>query len=280
MLADFFKMNVPFTKLDRDAFVTHLRTSKHICNVFYEPDILENQKISGIRFENVSFSKTRIENVTFSECVFTDCLFIGSILRSVEFHDCFFENCNFFKAVFESVYAKPHQFRKAITDSKYSNIAVQLYHQLRENYYKESQREFKNEAEYFFGHWNRRNEFIQARRRRKRWYRYVPWHIVSWLYGYLLGYGYRLRNVLATTLALVVAVTWTNHACSGYLFSTPTNPSIIKTIYFTITTMATLGASGYSPDTEIGYVFVVFNVFFGISILSATISAIFKKVIR
>ena len=44
--------------------------------------------------------------------------------------------------------------------------------------------------------------------------------------------------------------------------------------------MATLGASGYDPDTEIGYLFVIVNVIFGISILSATIGAVFKKVIR
>jgi hypothetical protein len=198
----------------------------------------------------------------------------------VELHDCAFINCNFFKSVFDSVYAKPHQFRKTIKEARYSNIAVHLYHQLRENYYKNSQREFKNEAEYYFGHWKRKNEYIQAHRSDKKWHQYLPSHIGSWLYGHLLGYGYRVRNLVATTFLFVTALIGANYAFAEHLFQAPTEPTVIKTIYLTITTMATLGASGYTPDTELGYLFIVINVLFGISILSATIGAIFKKVIR
>lgn len=280
MLKDFFRLNKPFNKFDRQALASHLKTSKHICNILYEPDLYDEDKVNAVTFENVSFSKTTINNVTFSNCTFQDCLFIGTGFSSVEFHDCAFENCNFFKSTFHAVYARPHQFRKAITDEKYANIAVHLYHQLRENYYQESQREFKNEAEYYFGHWHRKNEYIQAKRRNKKWYSYRLQHIGSYLYGYLLGYGYRLRNLVATTFVLLSITIWTNYTFAKYLFTAPVEPSLVKTIYFTLTTMATLGASGYSPDTEIGYLFVVANVIFGISILSATIGAIFKKVIR
>jgi len=280
MLTDFFNLNTPFEKFDRDMFFVQLRTSKHICNVRYEPGFFENKKVSGVTFENFSFSKTVIRHVTFFNCIFKDCLFIGTEFDSVELHDCAFENCNFFKSKFSSVYAKPRQFRKTITDKQYSNIAVHLYHQLRENYYKESQREFKNEAEYYFGHWKRKNELSQSKRKGQKWYQYLHRHVGSWLYGYLLGYGYRLRNLVATASVIMVLIVSTNHALTSYLFSKPTDSSLIKTIYFTVTTMATLGASGYNPDTEVGYMFVVLNVFIGISILSATISAIFKKVIR
>jgi hypothetical protein len=280
MLKDFFKLNGRFEKFNKANFFTHLRTSRHICNVLYESDSLEKKKITDFKFENVSFSKTHINQVTFSSCVFNDCLFIVTTFKSVEFHDCTFQDCNFFKAKFESVYAKPRQFRKAITDDRYSNIAVHLYHQLRENYYKESQREFKNEAEYFFGHWKRKNEFRQSKRKGKKWYQYQLHHIGSWLYGYLLGYGYRLRNLVATTTIVLFLAVLANYFFASYLFSIPTEPTLVKTVYFTITTMATLGASGYNPNTEIGYMFVVLNVLIGISVLSATISAIFKKVIR
>jgi len=280
MLNDFFKLNLPFEKFDTETLLSHLKTSKHICNVLYEPTILEKQNISGVVFENVSFSKTTIEKVTFNDCVFRDCLFIGTEFSSVEFHDCEFDNCNFYKAKFTDVYAKPSQFRKAIKDKNYSNIAVNLYHQLRENYYRESQREFKNEAEYFFGHWRRRNDLIQGSRKGKKWYKYIPTFLFSTVYGYLLGYGYRLRNLVATTTLIIAITVATNYYFAAHLFSTPTKPSALKTIYFTITTMATLGASGYTPDTETGYLFIVANVTIGISIFSATISAIFKKVIR
>ena len=123
MLADFFKLNRPFEKFDQDAFSVQLRTSRHICNVLYEPELLEKRKITGVKFENTSFSKTRIHAVTFAKCVFEDCLFIGTSFRSVEFHDCSFHNCNFYKSTFEAVYAKPGQFRNAITEGTYANIA-------------------------------------------------------------------------------------------------------------------------------------------------------------
>jgi hypothetical protein len=280
MLNDFFKLNKEFEIFDRNRFSSHLKTSRHICNILYEPDIYDKEKVKGVKFENISFSKTTIADVTFSECTFQDCLFIATKFKYVAFHDCKFENCNFYKSKFHSLYARPHQFRKSITDEKYANIAVHLYHQLRENYYQESQREFKNEAEYYFGHWNRKNEYIQAKRKKKKWYSYIVQHIGSYLYGYLLGYGYRLRNLIATTFVLLSVTTWANYTFANYFFTEPVEKSLIKTIYFTLTTMATLGASGYSPDTEVGYLFVVANVIFGISILSATIGAIFKKVIR
>ncbi|MCI0427902.1 MAG: pentapeptide repeat-containing protein [Nitrospiraceae bacterium] len=280
MLKDFFRLNLPFERFDRHSFLQHLRASKHICNVLYESGSFENERMSGITFENVSFSKTAIRRVTFSSCVFKDCLFIGTVFDSVEFHDCHFEHCNFYKSKFASVYGKPKQFRKAITDKRYSNIAVHLYHQLRENYYRDSQRDFKNEAEYYFGHWNRENELIQSKRKGQKWYQYLPRHVGSWLYGYLLGYGYSLRNLVATTSVIIIMLVTMNYAVARYLFATPTDSSLIKTVYFTITTMATLGAAGYNPDTEIGYAFVILNVLIGISIFSATISAILKKVIR
>src|SRR6266576_5221357 len=153
MLKNFFQLNHPFERIDKNTFLRHLRTSKHICNLLFEFDLLENQKVTGITFENVSFSKKTIRRVTFSNCVFKDCLFIGTAFDLGEFHDSEFDDCNFYKAKLDSVYAKPKQFRKAITDPKFANIAVHFYQELRNNYYKDSQREFKNEAEYYFGHW-------------------------------------------------------------------------------------------------------------------------------
>jgi hypothetical protein len=280
MLNDFFKLNEPFIKFDEEKLKEHLKTSQDIRNVLYEPTLLGSLKISNVTITNVSFSKTFIDKVTFSDCHFIDCLFIGTIFKSVEFHDCYFDNCNFFKSKFENVYAKPHQFRKAIKEGKYSNIAVHLYQQLRENYYRNSQKEFKNEAEYFFAHWNRKNEFNQARRKKKNLIKYVPSHVLSWLYGYLFGYGYRVRNLVITTFSMLIIAIVANHIYAEYLFPKSKIITIPKSIYFTITTMSTLGASGYDPDTNVGYGFVIGNVLFGIGILSATISAIFKKVIR
>jgi uncharacterized protein YjbI with pentapeptide repeats len=163
MLKDFFKLNQPYKKLDMDEFEEQLCVSKHLCNILYLPDELTSKKIVDTTFENVSLSKTNINKLTFKNCVFKDCLFIGSFFESVEFHDCSFENCNFFKAKLKDVYAKPKQFQNTILDSKYSNIAIHLYQQLRENYYSSSQKEFKNDAEYYFCVWKRKNDYVQAK---------------------------------------------------------------------------------------------------------------------
>jgi len=280
MLKDFFKLNSPFESFDSKKFDEQLQVSKHLCNILYLPEKLTSKKINSVTFENVSFSKTAISKLTFQKCIFKDCLFIGTEFNSVEFHGCIFENCNFFKSKFNSVYAKPVQFRKAITDTKFSNIAVHLYQQLRENYYQGSQREFKNEAEYYFCVWKRKNDFIQAKRNNIKPYKFLPGHVVSWIYGALLGYGYQLKNLVITTCFIVGSLILANHIFADFLFADPTTKSIIKTTYFTITTMATLGASGYVPNTDVGYVFVIINVLTGISIFSATINSIFKKVIR
>ena len=85
---------------------------------------------------------------------------------------------------------------------------------------------------------------------------------------------------MVTTLVIIILAVVMNHAFASYLFATPTNPSFIKTIYFTITTMVTLGATGYSPNTEFGYVIVVINALLGITIFSTTISAVFKRITR
>lgn len=280
MLQDFFKLNSPFVRFNREELLEHLRTSKHIHGVLYEPDSLEDHTFHEITFENVSFSKTKLHRITFNACVFKDCLFIATHFDSVEFHDCSFQDSNFYKSEFTRVYAKPSQFRRAISDDRYANIAVHLYQQLSENYHQESQRQFKNEAEYYLAHWTRKNDIIQSKRKGVKWHRWVPAYVASWIYGSLFGYGYRLRNLLVTTLCIIAFAVIVNHMCARYLFSAPTQPSIVKTFYFTITTMSTLGASGYEPNTKVGYMFVVVNVMLGMTILSTTITAFFKRVIR
>jgi len=228
MLNDFFKLNVPFEKFDQARMDSQLKTSKHIMNVLFEPDILADRKVSGVTFENVSFSKTKIENVTFRDCSFVDCLFIGSSLVHVELHGCTFDNCNFYKSNFEKIYAKPWQFRKAILNPSYANIAVHLYHQLRESYYQDSQREFKNEAEYFFSKWKRKYEYLEAKRKKRPWYKYHPSHALSFAYDALFGYGYRLRNLFASTLVVVTTLVAINHLAADHFFVGCEHPSILK----------------------------------------------------
>ena len=279
MLKDFFKLDEPYQEIDKSA-LADCRSACTVRDALYRPDLLDEMTFEAVSFQNVSFSKTRLEKLTFKRCTFTDCLFINTTFTNVRFHGCEFRDCNFFQAKLDSVYGKPKQFRKAITHKQFANIAVHLYQQLLGNYYEDSQREYKNEAEYYAGHWKRINDRQQAKVERLKWFQYVPKYVGSWLYGYLLGYGFRLRNTLVTTAIIFFLMVSLNHLCANYLFSAPTRVTKVKSLYFTITTMATLGASGYSPDTDTGYIFVIINVVIGIGIVTATSTAIIKKVIR
>ena len=44
--------------------------------------------------------------------------------------------------------------------------------------------------------------------------------------------------------------------------------------------MVTLGAEGYNPDTDCGYLIVVINALFGVLIVGSTINTILRKVTR
>lgn len=280
MLKDFFKLNDETEEFDAERMSSQLKTSKHIINVLFRPNELKEMTIEDIKFENVSLSKTRIEKCTFKNCIFEDCLFIGAVFNEVSFHKCTFKNCNFFRAAFSHVYGRPEQFKNSIIDERYSNIAVHLYQELRENYHLEAQKEFKNEAEYYFSKWKRKLFVVEAKRKDLSKHQYFPYYFASLLYDIILGYGYRLRNLVVSTLILITFVIAINHFFAEYLFIGEEHPSLIKSIYFTITTMATLGASGFSPLSEVGYAVVTVNVLIGISVLTATFNSIFRKVIR
>lgn len=283
-------MTDPFFKLDNgdkalklesfSFFDERIKTSKHLCNLLYYPEKLEGITIEGVAFENFSFAKTIIENVIFKNCTFTDCLFIGTHFLNGSIHHCQFIRCNFFRATFKGVYAKPNQFKNAIQNNKYANIAVSLFNQLRNVYKEDSQKEYKSEAEYYFYKWKRIESVNSAKIDGVKWHLYTPQRIGSFLYGLLFGFGYRLRNLIVTTFIVLFVLISINHCYYYLIFKSVSDQSVIKSIYFTITTMATLGASNISGFTEFGYFIVVINVLVGISLLTITINSIFKKILK
>lgn len=282
MLNDFFKLNQGYVEIrSLDELREHLNTSRHLLNIAYMPDTLVREKLENVTFEEVSFSKTTFQDVTIKNCKFINCLFIGTIFERCSIHDSNFSNCNFFKCKIRDTYAKPFQFKSAIKEDSYSNIAVSLFNELRNQYKEDSQRDFKSEAEYYFHKWKRVEDLYSSRKENQAWYKYTPRRILSFLHYILFGFGYRLRNLIATTLSALGLMIFINHYYAPQIFTeTSSDTSIIKTIYFTITTMATLGASGFSNFTEFGYIVVVVNVLVGISLLTFTANSILKRVVR
>lgn len=275
----FFQLRVPFVKVDESQFGLALKTSGYIRNTLYEPSLLEEKTIDNVAFENVSLSKTVIRKVTFKNCTFKNCLFIGTCFEDVSFHSCDFIACNFFRAEFKRVYGKPAQFARAIRKHGYANVAVGLFQQLRENYANETQPEFRREAEYYFRVWSRRLKWRDISRGRTRFRSALSWG-GSVAYGMLFGYGYRLRNLLITTAFVVLMLTCAAHFLHNNLFVENGATSIARSLYFTISTMVTMGAVGFTPHSNFGYLFVLLNACFGVVLITATVSAIAKRVSR
>lgn len=277
----FFEISKPFTKIETEGdFYKLLDQARHINNIMYMPNKLLSKTIVSVTFENVSFSKTDLKDVTFKNCIFKNCLFISSIFDNVRFHSCSFNCCNFFRAKFNnSSYAKPGQFKNAICDDKYANIAVGLFEQLRLLYKEESQKKYKAEAEYYFNCWL----YVQNYKKRKdneSVFSFYPKKIALKMYGKLFGYGYRLRNLVFTTSITFVLLVFINRLLGDVIFDSDGIDNISESIYFTITTMLTLGASGFGNPTYIGRWLIIVNVLMGISLLSFTVTALFNRIIK
>lgn len=278
----FFTIRPPFTQVDENGFKLLLAASKHISGVMYMPDLLSQLRIENVTFENVSFAKTLIQNVNFKNCKFKDCLFIATELSGVEFHGCVFEECNFFKSRFESVYGRPSQFAGAVSDHSYANVAVHLFQELRDNYADEMQPEFRGEAEYYFRVWGRRllwSKFRGGAGFKQKTSLLLAW-LLSLLHGALFGYGFRLRHLLATTLSVVLLLAAFAFRYGESLFVIDGVLTPVRAIYFTVTTMITMGAAGFSPIGNAGHIFVIVNALAGVVLVTATVSSIAKRVAR
>jgi len=281
MKDDFFQISAPFTKMEtEDEFFKLLSQARHINNIMYMPNNLTSKKIVSVTFENVSFSKTELKDVTFERCVFKNCLFIYSIFDGVRFHSCSFNCCNFFRAKFNtSCYAKPGQFKNAVCDDKYANVAVWLFDQLRLLYKEESQKSYKAEAEYYFNDWLYVHNY-KKRKSNENIFVFYSKKIALKFYGKLFGYGYRLRNLVLTTSIIFVLLVVINRLLGDFIFDSGGINSFSQSIYFTVTTMLTLGASGFGNPTCIGRWLIIANVLLGISLLSFTVSALFNRIIK
>ncbi|WP_115560740.1 ion channel [Xanthomonas arboricola] len=278
----FFNLSGPVKNFDAQMLAEALDISKHVCNVSYRPDIfnINKNRVEGVTFENVSFSKTEIKDITFKDCKFLDCLFIATKFVDINVHSCSFRGCNFYKASFKGMYGKPGQFSSAILSDRYANIAVHLYQELRDNYVDKVQPEFMREAEYQFNKWSHKLSWVEMRRARN----FRTAGVLGWLgfgaYGVFFGFGLRLRNLAITTLSSVLFLTILAKTFAEGFFKEEGIVTWIRSMYFTVSTMITLGAVGFTPKGDAGYIFLMLNAFVGVVLLSATLNAFSKRVSR
>jgi len=290
VLENFFKLDGTPAKYEGDAFkIALLEAEIQDCEVWepveINPDTVEQTKFWNKRFKNVSFKNKRFSRLIFNECSFHGCIFIGAEFDRCEFHNCTFIRCNFYKVEFSRVYGKPKQFRHAIPEEGFANIAVGFYRALLDNYSNESQRRARVETDYLFRKWERiseAEEFFKKKNRvgKREYVRWLVEHVWSWIQDIFFGYGSKVHRMLATIIGTIVALALLNLLCASQMYDPkPSSFGFWDSIYCTFTTMTTLGAAGFNPTTTTGHLVVMFDVLCGITLLSSVLSAAFKRIL-
>lgn len=292
MLVDFFKLNSPYDVFgETEKFTELLVHADSIKDILFQPESLTIEDLGERRnlfsrktFTNVSFSKTTISGITFRDCNFVDSLFIGTHFVDCEFHDCTFKGCNPHKVTFENTYIDPAVFEGMLDTKKYSNIGINLFHQLYDNSIVQNQREFANTAEFNRQKWRRyvlNYKYSGKKNLFNPNYR-VDW-ISNWLFYLLAGYGIRAKFWISWAFIVVVS-----SFCINYFLweqfnivgknGSDTARSLIKAFYYTVTIPAGLG--DYIPTSDLGRISYIGEGFLGLVIVSLFVTWFVKRILR
>lgn len=293
MLNNFFKLNNQDdcaeikTELE---FLELAKLSKNIENAIYRPDELKPPRPSNIfkkyKFKNVSFTKTTVTGVEFRQCEFEDCLFIGTDFIECEFHHCTFKDCNPYKAKFSKTYIDPQVFVGMLDSEKHSNIGILLFQQLLFNSSENRQPDFAATAEYNFRQWKRFYLQYEYNNNEIKWCNYLRRWLFNLANQYILGYGVRIRHFLISSLIIFAAISAFNYLFWNHFTVSSSSPlntegnGLIKSIYFTIITIATLGYGDITPATNFGMILSSAEVLFGFVWLGFLLSILVKRIIR
>lgn len=273
----FFRKNFRHVISDQTKFFSMQTTDNRISDTAYR-GVLTGITKENITFKNISFNHVMIEKSTFKNCNFENCEFVGAVFRGVEIHKCNFLSCNFFRATFCDTYVNPDSLKKAIICEEYSNIAVSMYSKLRQNYFITAQKDFKNESEYQFCRWSRKLLYRELNKMPdvKKYFLFALRIFPSFVYDMLYGYGYKATRMISTNLLIVLIFSMINYFSFESAFKGE-EISIIKSLYFTLTTMITLG-SNITPESDVGYILVMVNAVSGIILITSTANSIIRKV--
>ncbi len=293
MLTDFFKLNPSnYKKInDQKSFLTHFINSTSLTNSLYIPSTLiglkGNDKLKGVSFENVSFKDTKIKDFFFIDCKFKNILFLSTEFENVKFENCIFECVNFAGTKFRNVHLDPASLTLAFPKRSYSNIALHLYAQLKENFHYTRQIDFHNLSDYYFRKWrNIRNFSHIFESKTKTILRFKIALIVTFdfLYYLFAGYGIKTyRFFIFLIFAVSVATIFNYINFDNFCFTSHekyTNSKLIQSIYFTLTVFTNLGSSYLYPQCDYGLNLVSLQSTIGLIFSSSFIAIIIRKLFR
>lgn len=294
MLNDFFKLNnYPTAFATQADFLNALKTSDSLRDFLYQPDELQptpggahpKLKISDKTFTNASFSKTVIKDVILRKCTFKDCLFIGVSFENCEIHDCKFENVNTHKIEIKETYLSADNFKNAITDRNYSNIAVHLFQRIYDNLNDNDQPLLAREAEYYFLNWER-IYLIQKFKNKKIDFSSFLEKIITRQLHYFIGYGIRFTSFFLTYGIFLLVFGFANYYLWDYygiktdLFKCGEVHTPIHIAYFTFYTTTSLGAGEMFPQTNLGISLAIIQSIIGYIFIGVFLSMLIKKIVK
>ena len=205
----------------------------------------KQRRIYNKRFIGCNFSHRTIKNLTFNGCSFKGCSFNGASIIEVEFHKCAFSECYFYKTKFSSTYLDPRTL--SFSDDWHwdrANVNTWLFQALYRNSKDMHQEEFAMHADIRFQFYMR-YQYLRAKKPNLRKF------ASNLLYGFLLGYGYGIKNALLATLAIILTFTY---LIDGRMGKDGTN--FLEAFYFSVVSFTTVGYGDLTPAHEILPLFI------------------------
>ena len=283
MAANHFK--VEGERIDSQADFLSAEKNGEWKNLLYYPKEFEGGDnrplvIKKKRFFEVSFKDTVLRKIRFDNCTFERCLFIGSSVEDCEFTTCQFIETNTQKMKIERCLFDPKCFDKNFDLKDDTNIAIGLYQALYKNAINEHQHEYALESEYKKreaedSHWS-----YKKREGHIDWKEYYPKKIFNLTYDFVAGYGLRTERVVRLLLIVITLFSVLNYWLRECIFINGEITSFIDAFYFTCVMITTLGFGDIAPGTQFGKIFISFQVFIGVLVISLFLSAVAGRILR
>mgnify|MGYP001224271618 CR=1 FL=1 len=287
VLENLFRLDGAPTVIGQNGIVPSMSPGDTVANAVFDlrqwkpPAHWRGKKVT---FRNVAFPKI-VARATFTDCVFEDCLFIGTRFREVEFHGSKFNNCNFWKSRFHQVYLDPDSIK---LDDRFKveapNVGISVFQALLANFAEERQDEFYMRADVNFRRWKRYQIPSDIRRKRIGWKSGNAKILKSIVYEYTAGFGYKPLNFFATTLILFFSVSVINYYYIGSDVKIDGNltngASFVDALFYTFSILTVLGFSSIVPATDCAKVLAVFEALVSIGWLGIFSSVLVKRLLR
>ena len=238
---------------------------------FAEDTDRHSNKIKNVTFKECVFSHQLIENITFLGCTFIKCQFNGAQIKNSELHKCKFEDSCLYKTNFENTYVDPNSFKFTDDWRKYwSNVNAWLFQNLYRNSKNMHQEKFAMHADNKFLFY-RRYEHLYGKTPSKAKF------IKGFLFDWLLGNGYGIKNTIITSLIFIAAFTL---SIKDSIKQTE-NQNLIDAFYLAIVSFTTVGYGDITPQHEpiailATIIFLIFSAVWGAVMTAIIIKRIVK----